>query len=120
MSSKLLNAALAALLLSGTGLALADNDWRGTRHGDGDHRGWQQRGWDGGAPRRDVHPRQHYYHPPYRHDSWHGHPRHGRGWKHGYYPQHRYGPYHGYRRYYPGRYADRGDDITIIFRGSLD
>jgi hypothetical protein len=117
MSSKLLNAALAALLLGSTGL-LADNTWHGTRHGDGDHRGWQQRGWNGGAPHRNVHPPQRYYHPPYRHDGWHGH-----GWKHGHYRPYRHGPYHryhGYRGHYPRRYADNGDDITIIFRGSLD
>jgi len=128
MSSKLLNAALAALLVGGTGLALADDDGRGRRHGDGDHRGWHQRDGDRGAPRWNAHPPQQRYRAPFRHHGWQGHGyghgqehwRHPHGWGHG----HRYAPHHGYHHGYSGHYAkpyaDYGDDITIIFRGSLD
>jgi hypothetical protein len=115
MKSKLLSAALGGLLLLGGGLALADDGGRG-RHDRGGQHGWHDRGWSNG-PR---------WSPP-RHFRGHGHGHFKHDWKHG----HRFGPRHfrdhGRQRYYGGhhghhwkRSADRGDDITIIFRGSLN
>jgi hypothetical protein len=120
MSSKLLNAALAALLLGSTGLALADNDGRGKHRGGGDHRAQQERGWNGGAPRWNAGPPHGDYRAPAYPQRGHDHWKPGHGWKHG----HRHHPYYGrpyaYHRYYPKPHADFGDDITIIFRGRLD
>jgi hypothetical protein len=118
MKSKLLTAALGGLLLLGSGLALADDGGRG-RHDRGAHNGWHDRGSSNGS--RWGHPQQYRGHG-------HGHFKHD--WKHG----HRFGPGHfrdygwrdrhrSHRGHYAQhwkRYADRGDDITIIFRGSLD
>jgi hypothetical protein len=120
MSSNLVNAALAALLVGSTGLALADNDGRGRHQGGGDHHGWQERGGDGGAPRWDASPAHPQYHPPYQHPYGHDHWQPAYGWKHGH-PHHSYYERpHGYHGYYPRPYSDYGDDITIIFRGRLD
>ena len=120
MSSKLLNAALAALLLGSTGLALADNDGRGKHGGGGDHRAQQDRGWNGGAPRWHGGPAPRHYRAPYRADSGHGNWKPAHGWKHG----NRHHPYYGrpyaHHGYYPRPHADFGNDITIIFRGRLD
>ena len=120
MSSKLMTAALAALMLGATGLASADNNGRGGRHGDGDRHGWNR-----GGPPAHGHPGQFRHGAPYAHQDWnrhgppyghaygYGHPKHY--WKHG----HGH-PRHGYYAPHAKRYADYGDDITIIFRGRLD
>ncbi|HXV06904.1 MAG TPA: hypothetical protein VD791_02660 [Burkholderiales bacterium] len=116
MKSRLLTAALGGLLLLGSGLALADDGGRG-RYDRGGNHGWHDRGSANG-PR---------WSPP-RHYRGHGHGHFKPHWKQG----HRFGHHRDYglrdrHRYHRGhqghhwkRYADRGDDITIIFRGSLD
>lgn len=134
MNSKLTRVTLAALLLGATGLAAADDDeGRGrNKHGPG---GWglgptpvsgdrghdRPWGWYGRPIEHQHgywHPRYHWehggYHPGHYWSRWcHDYPRHYR-W--GYVDRH----YHGYRGPYTKRYADYGDDITIIFRGRLD
>jgi hypothetical protein len=114
MKSKLLTAALSGLLLLGSGLALADDGGRG-RSGRGEPHGWQDRGRDDG-PR---------WGQPHRYRGHgHGHGKHGHRWGHtpyrdyGWRDRHRH--YRGQHGHHLQRYADRGDDITIIFRGSLD
>jgi hypothetical protein len=129
MSSKLTKAALAALMLAVTGLAVADSDGRGGRHGDGGRHGQHERGWDRGSAPQHGHPE--HFGAPYRPYGWdrhaerchhrHGyrHPRYGWGHPH---PKRHWG--HGHRHGFysapPKRHADYGDDITIIFRGRLD
>jgi hypothetical protein len=110
MKSKLLTAALGGLLLLGSGLAMADDGGRG-RYDRGGHRGWHDRGWNDG-PR---------WGQPHRYRG-HGHEH----WKHGHRSGHQPYRWHDRHRHYRGHYGhygkgyDRGDDITIIFRGSLD
>ena len=116
MKSKLLTAALGGLLLLGSGLALADDGGRG-RHDRSGHHGWHDRGLGNGS--RWDHSRYSRGHGHFKPDSKHGHrfgPGHFRdyGWR----DQHRY--HRGHHGHPWKRYADRGNDITIIFRGSLD
>jgi hypothetical protein len=115
MKSKLLSVALSGVLVLGSGLALADDGGRG-RHDRGGHHGWQDRGW-GNGPR--------WNHPQHFRGHGHGHFKHHGKYSHRYAP--RYYRDYGWRdRYHRGHggfwkpHADRGDDITIIFRGSLD
>jgi len=124
MRAKLLTTALAALLLAGNGLAMADNDGRGKRHGGGEHRGAPERGWDRSPPHWNPGPPHSQSRHPYAHRGWqgrgygHGHWRPAYpwrphpGWRNGHGPQH----YGGYAKPHGGY----GDDITIIFRGRLD
>ena len=120
MSSKLMTAALAALMLGGSAVALAGNDGR---HSGGDRNGRHERGWDRGPGPA------HYYRAPHGHRGWHKpgpsrhfghHYRHpGYRWGHGHgHPKQHWG--HGHYAPHAKRYADYGDDITIIFRGRLD
>jgi hypothetical protein len=112
MKSKLLTAALGGLLLLGSGLALADDGGRG-RYDRGGHHGWHDRGWSDGP--RWGHPHRFRGHGL-------GHRKHGHRWGHDHYRDYRGKDRDRYHHggHYGKRYAGRGDDITIIFRGSLD
>jgi hypothetical protein len=107
MRSNLLSAALGGLLLFGSGLVLADDGGRG-RYDRGDRHGWHDRGWKDGP--RWGHPQRFrgHGHGHWKQDHRSGHSRYGGDW-------HRHHHDHHWKRY-----AGRGDDITIIFRGRLD
>jgi hypothetical protein len=107
MNSKLIRAAAAALLLVGSGAALADS-WKD--RGGHRERGRSEHRWD---DRGAGHSRGHWGH--HRHWSRHH--------------QHHYSPrWHGPRHYHghPGKYRSYGprygydDGVTIIFKGRID
>jgi hypothetical protein len=108
MLSKLISAGVGALLLAGSGLALADRDDRDGRHGWRE-RGGHERHWS------DRRPHGHWKHGPHARKHFHEHHRH-------YYPRwhapHSYYKHHGYRS---GWGHSRYDDgVTIIFKGRID
>ena len=106
MITKLISAGVGALLLAGSGLALADRDDRDGRHGWRE-RGGHERHWNDRRP--------------------HGHWKHGHGPQvrkhHHYYPRWHapksYYRHHGYRSGW-GPYSRYDDGVTIIFKGRID
>lgn len=107
MKSKLVVAALGAILLSGAGIATADDRGRQPHNGPGVQYRAQDRGWDERARWRHDHGRPQWAHPGHHH--WKQPPR----WAYGHY-------YYGYPGSYWNPYPGRGDGVTIIFRGRFN
>ena len=121
MSSKLMQAAFAALMLGATGLAAAHGDGRADRHGEWRH-SRVERGSDRGPAPAYAHRGHHLEKAPYGRRAWtwpgyDRHPRHG-DWHPARHSGHDHR--HGYYTPHAKRFADDGDDITIIFRGRID
>jgi hypothetical protein len=112
MNAKLMGVAAALVLLTGSGMALADNGK--DRGGRGGH-AWNDRGGNGGRSEdRGSHDRG-------RHEGWYRSPPRHEHHRH-YYPRwhqpHRYYPHHHHSGWRP-RYG-YDDGVTIIFKGRLD